>query len=208
MIPKQLAQRLRNGVDPIDTCEAFSHVTVLFSELVEFSELCSSLLPMQAVDCINEIFSHFDKIIDKYDVYKVETVGQVYMLVSGAPERRENHVENVAVAALEILAFIEKCSKEPVKKQNNIVLALRSGIHSGPVAAGVVGSKMLRYCFFGDTVNTAARMQTHGEVGKIHISEPCCQLLPKDKFQTTFRGTIPVKGKGRMRTYWLNRTVI
>ncbi|KAH7978993.1 hypothetical protein HPB49_007700 [Dermacentor silvarum] len=169
MIPKSVADRLRRGAHPVDTCETFDSVTVLFSELVNFPMACRHLSPMQVVSWVNATFSLFDLITDRYHVFKVETVGQVYMLVSGAPERREDHAEQVCAAALEML-FSFQGKRQPFDEQGTF---LRLGVHSGPVAAGVVGLKTLRYCLFGDTVNTAARMQTHAE------------------------------GKGKMRTHWL-----
>ncbi|KAK8757352.1 hypothetical protein V5799_005015, partial [Amblyomma americanum] len=199
MIPKSVADRLRRGAHPVDTCETFDSVTVLFSELVNFPVACRHLSPMQVVSWVNATFSLFDLITDRYQVFKVETVGQVYMLVSGAPERREDHAEQVSAAALEML-FAFQGKRQPFDEQGTF---LRIGVHSGPVAAGVVGLKTLRYCLFGDTVNTAARMQTHGENGRIHISDSCQRLIRKKGFVTEPRGKIEVKGKGKMRTHWL-----
>ncbi|XP_075734510.1 soluble guanylate cyclase 88E-like [Rhipicephalus microplus] len=199
MIPKSVADRLRRGAHPVDTCETFDSVTVLFSELVNFPMACRHLSPMQVVSWVNATFSLFDLITDRYHVFKVETVGQVYMLVSGAPERREDHAEQVCAAALEML-FSFQGKRQPFDEQGTF---LRLGVHSGSVAAGVVGLKTLRYCLFGDTVNTAARMQTHGENGRIHISDSCQKLIRKKGFVTELRGKIEVKGKGKMRTHWL-----
>ncbi|XP_077535704.1 soluble guanylate cyclase 88E-like [Haemaphysalis longicornis] len=199
MIPRSVADRLRRGADPVNTCESFDSVTVLFSELVNFPAACRHLSPMQVVSWVNATFSLFDLITDRYHVFKVETVGQVYMLVSGAPERREDHAEQVSAAALEML-FAFQGKRQPFDEQGTF---LRMGIHSGPVAAGVVGLKTLRYCLFGDTVNTAARMQTHGENGRIHISDSCHKLIRNKGFVTEARGKIEVKGKGKMRTHWL-----
>ncbi|XP_054717239.1 LOW QUALITY PROTEIN: soluble guanylate cyclase 88E-like [Uloborus diversus] len=202
MIPKAVALRLRNGENPIGTCESFDEVTVLFGEIVEFSELCSRLSAMEAMTCINDIFSLFDKVTDAYNVFKVETVGQVYMLVSGAPERRPDHAQNVARAALDMVEQVDQLSTTYGGEK----VQVRIGMHSGPVAAGVVGLKMPRYCLFGDTVNTAARMQTHGEAGKVQISEPCHNHLKHD-FKTEPRGPMKIKGKGHMNTFWLKGMV-
>lgn len=198
MIPKAVALRLHNGEDPIGTCESFDEVTVLFGEIVEFSELCARLSAMEAVTCINDVFSLFDRVIDAYNVFKVETVGQVYMLVSGAPERRPDHAQNVALAALDMVNQVERLTTTYGGEK----VMVRIGMHSGPVAAGVVGLKMPRYCLFGDTVNTAARMQSHGESGKIHISETSHSHL-QDSFITEPRGPMKIKGKGQMNTFWL-----
>ncbi|XP_022255882.1 soluble guanylate cyclase 89Da-like [Limulus polyphemus] len=199
MIPKAVAERLANGEDPITTCESFDEVTVLFSEVVDFSDLCLRLSAMEAVSCVNDVYILFDRIIDNYQVFKVETVGQVYMLVGGAPERRHDHACHVANAAIDMLKQLHLVDN----KHCGEGVRVRIGIHSGPVAAGVVGRKLFRYCLFGDTVNTAARMQSHGEAGKIHISESTNKRLQHSGYITELRGTINVKGKGRMNTYWL-----
>ncbi|CAN7992374.1 unnamed protein product [Ixodes pacificus] len=199
MLPKSVADSLRQGADPVNTCQSFDSVTVLFSELVNFPAACRHLSPMQVVSWVNATFSLFDVITDRYGVFKVETVGHVYMLVSGAPERRPDHADQVCAAALEMLSALQGTG-QPFHEHGT---HLRAGIHSGPVAAGVVGMKTLRYCLFGDTVNTAARMQTHGQTGRIHISDGCHKLIRGKGFVTEPRGRIQIKGKGKMRTHWL-----
>ncbi|CAN7994120.1 unnamed protein product, partial [Ixodes hexagonus] len=189
MIPKSVADSLRQGADPVDTCQSFDSVTVLFSELVNFPAACRHLSPMQVVSWVNATFSLFDVITDRYGVFKVETVGHVYMIVSGAPERRQDHADQVCAAALEMLCALQGTG-QPFHEHGT---HLRAGIHSGPVAAGVVGMKTLRYCLFGDTVNTAARMQTHGETGRIHISDGCEKLIRGKGFVTEPRGRIQIK---------------
>ncbi|KAG8187980.1 hypothetical protein JTE90_005299, partial [Oedothorax gibbosus] len=198
MIPKAVALRLRSRNDAIETCESFDAVTVLFGEIVRFSELCARLTAMEAVTCVNDVFSLFDNVTDAHNVFKVETVGQVYMLVSGAPERRPDHAKCAANAALDMVAKVDSLTTSDGEK-----LRVRIGMHTGPVAAGVVGLKMPRYCLFGDTVNTAARMQSHGEAGKIHISNSCNNHLQSDGFITEPRGSMKIKGKGEMNTFWL-----
>ncbi|KAG0414113.1 hypothetical protein HPB47_008753 [Ixodes persulcatus] len=167
MLPKSVADSLRQGADPVNTCQSFDSVTVLFSELVNFPAACRHLSPMQVVSWVNATFSLFDVITDRYGVFKVETVGHVYMLVSGAPERRPDHADQVCAAALEMLSALQGTG-QPFHEHGT---HLRAGIHSGPVAAGVVGMKTLRYCLFGDTVNTAARMQTHGQVKLLLVQD-------------------------------------
>ncbi|CAN8020437.1 unnamed protein product, partial [Ixodes persulcatus] len=188
-------------IKPSGHCDqSFDSVTVLFSELVNFPAACRHLSPMQVVSWVNATFSLFDVITDRYGVFKVETVGHVYMLVSGAPERRPDHADQVCAAALEMLSALQGTG-QPFHEHGT---HLRAGIHSGPVAAGVVGMKTLRYCLFGDTVNTAARMQTHGQkTGRIHISDGCHKLIRGKGFVTEPRGRIQIKGKGKMRTHWL-----
>lgn len=196
MIPRSVADRLRTEKNSLNTCQSFDAVSILFCELVDFS---SSTVQdaMDVVMSMNAVFSCFDALMDRYNVYKVETVGQVYMAVSGAPEYTPQHAENVADVALCLLRHVKQ-----LKLPSGISIQIRIGIHSGPVVAGVVGLKVPRYCLFGDTVNTAARMQTTSMPGKIHISTTTRQHLP-DQYVTEPRGLVTVKGKGEMETFWL-----
>ncbi|KAK6627826.1 hypothetical protein RUM44_010305 [Polyplax serrata] len=200
MIPQSVAERLRNGEKRLSTCEAFDNVTILFCELADFS---SSTLhdAMEVVSSMNAIFTCFDSLLDLFEVYKVETVGRVYMTVSGAPERTANHADNIANLAL--------CLARQVKKLQlpSEANSIRIGMHSGSVVGGVVGLKVPRYCLFGDTVNTAARMQTTSAPGKIHISNTTFKLLNPNLYQMESRGMIHIKGKGEMETYWLSNKV-
>ncbi|KAJ3650329.1 hypothetical protein Zmor_022024 [Zophobas morio] len=197
MIPKTVADRLRTGDSPLSTCESFEAVTILFCELVGLS---SDTLEgaMQVVATMNTVFSCFDSLMDKYGVYKVETVGQIYMAVSGAPERSTNHVENIVTLALEMIRQVGG-----MKGSDGAKVDIRIGIHSGPVVAGVVGIKVPRYCFFGDTVNTASRMQSTSWPGMINISVDTKKLLCSEKYKIENRGKVKVKGKGEMETFWL-----
>ncbi|XP_060571513.1 soluble guanylate cyclase gcy-33-like [Ruditapes philippinarum] len=201
MIPKSVAGKLKSGEDPVSTCEIFDNVTIMFNYMVGFGEVCSSATPMEIVEIINNVFSLFDQIIDSYDVFKVETLGDaVYMVAGGVPDRNPNHAINVAGLALE-LQLKAKTLTEPWS--NKYKLNTRIGMHTGSVVGGVVGRRMPQYCLFGDTVNTASRMQTYSLPGRIHISEPCQECLKESSFVTIVRGTVNVKGKGEMRTFWL-----
>lgn len=157
---------------------------------------------MEVVNFLNDLYSTFDRIIGFYDVYKVETIGDAYMIVSGCPEKNGlNHSRETALVALAILDAI-KCFT--IQHKPDYQLKIRIGIHSGPVCAGVVGHKMPRYCLFGDTVNTASRMESTGFPLKIHVSEVTKSIL--DSFGTfllELRGEIEIKGKGKMTSYWL-----
>ncbi|CAH1175615.1 unnamed protein product [Phaedon cochleariae] len=153
---------------------------------------------MAVVTTMNAVFSCFDALLDKFEVYKVETVGQIYMAASGAPERTSLHAQNISDLALEMLKAIKK-----VKTPGITEVTLKIGIHSGSAVAGVVGMKVPRYCFFGDTVNTASRMQSISEPGRINITYNTMKLLPEEKYKTESRGIVKVKGKGNMQTYWL-----
>ncbi|XP_055996627.1 atrial natriuretic peptide receptor 1-like [Ostrea edulis] len=202
VLPRYVADELKNGrmVDP----EAFGCVTKYFSDIVGFTSLSSESTPMQVVDLLNDLYTCFDSIIDNFDVYKVETIGDAYMVVSGLPVRNgDRHVVEIAKMSTVILDNV-KIFKIPHRP--GVKLCARVGLHSGPVCAGVVGRKMPRYCLFGDTVNTASRMESNGEAMKIHVSESTRNLLlDSEDFDLEERGEILVKGKGLMKTYWLNR---
>ncbi|XP_065347406.1 soluble guanylate cyclase 88E-like isoform X1 [Cloeon dipterum] len=198
MIPKQVADRLRKGENPIDTCQIFDVVSVLFSDVVTFTEICSRITPMEVVSMLNAMYSIFDTLTEKNGVYKVETIGDAYMVVSGAPEKNPKHAELVCNMALDMVDAITDL-KDPSTGSH---LQIRVGVHSGAVVAGIVGLKMPRYCLFGDSVNTASRMESTSSAMKIHISQGTKDLLP-DIYKTEKRGMITVKGKGDMKTYWL-----
>ncbi|XP_046973202.1 soluble guanylate cyclase 88E [Vanessa cardui] len=198
MIPKQVADRLRNGENPIDTCEMFDSVSILFSDVVTFTEICSRITPMEVVSMLNAMYSIFDTLTERNRVYKVETIGDAYMVVSGAPEKEDNHAEKVCDMALDMVEAITDL-KDPSTGSH---LSIRVGVHSGAVVAGIVGLKMPRYCLFGDSVNTASRMESTSEAMRIHISQTTQELL-SPSYIVTERGEIQVKGKGAMKTYWL-----
>ncbi|ENN73694.1 hypothetical protein YQE_09691, partial [Dendroctonus ponderosae] len=191
MIPKQVADRLRKGENPIDTCEMFDSVSILFSDVVTFTEICSRITPMEVVSMLNGMYSIFDRLTERNRVYKVETIGDAYMVVSGAPAKEGNHAERVCDMALDMVEAITDL-KDPSTGQH---LRIRVGVHSGAVVAGIVGLKMPRYCLFGDSVNTASRMESSSEAMKIHISEYTRECLPPS-YKVQERGEIQIKGKG------------
>ncbi|XP_068158073.1 soluble guanylate cyclase 88E [Drosophila tropicalis] len=198
MIPKQVADRLRRGENPIDTCEMFDSVSILFSDIVTFTEICSRITPMEVVSMLNAMYSIFDTLTERNSVYKVETIGDAYMVVAGAPDKDANHAERVCDMALDMVDAITDL-KDPSTGQH---LRIRVGVHSGAVVAGIVGLKMPRYCLFGDTVNTASRMESTSIAMKVHISEST-KVLIGPAYKILERGEIDVKGKGTMATYWL-----
>ncbi|EAA01162.5 AGAP001985-PA [Anopheles gambiae str. PEST] len=199
MIPKQVADRLRRGENPIDTCEMFNSVSILFSDVVTFTEICSRITPMEVVSMLNAMYSIFDTLTERNHVYKVETIGDAYMVVSGAPAKEQNHAEKVCDMALDMIEAITDL-KDP---STGTHLRIRVGVHSGAVVAGIVGLKMPRYCLFGDSVNTASRMESTSQAMRIHISESTKHLLSAN-YRVSERGEIDVKGKGTMKTYWLD----
>ncbi|CAB1415229.1 unnamed protein product [Pleuronectes platessa] len=183
--------------------ELFEEVTVYFSDIVGFTTLCHYSTPMEVVDMLNDIYKNFDSILDHHDVYKVETIGDAYMVASGLPKRNgDRHAVDIAHMALDILSFVGTFELQHLP---GIPLWIRIGVHSGPCAAGVVGNKMPRYCLFGDTVNTASRMESTGLPLRIHVSYSTISILQRTdcEFQYEQRGETYLKGKGKEMTYWL-----
>uniref|UniRef100_A0A915L5J6 guanylate cyclase n=1 Tax=Romanomermis culicivorax TaxID=13658 RepID=A0A915L5J6_ROMCU len=208
ILPKMVADALKVGqtVDP----EIFETATIYFSDIVGFTNICSASKPGEIVAMLNGLYSQFDQVILAFDAYKVETIGDAYLVVSGVPVRNGmQHVTNIAEMSLKILQP-HKVSVFLVLKQYRIPhmpftpVNVRIGLHSGSVAGGVVGVTMPRYCLFGDAVNFASRMESTGETNKIHISENMyVNLSVHEKFAMERRGEIEVKGKGMCTTYWL-----
>ncbi|XP_055676626.1 uncharacterized protein LOC129785955 [Lutzomyia longipalpis] len=199
MLPSSVAEKLKMGlaVDP----EEFSDVTIYFSDIVGFTTIAAHCSPVQVVDLLNDLYTCFDATINAYDVYKVETIGDAYMVVSGLPGKIPDHAEQIATMALDLL---HKSGLFRVKHLPNVPLQLRIGLHTGPCCAGVVGLTMPRYCLFGDTVNTASRMESTGSSWRIHLSEATRDRLEKaGGYNLEPRGPIEIKGKGLMNTYWL-----
>jgi len=197
ILPARIAQRLKKSSKTI--AEKFEWVTVLFADIVGFTEMAGQLPPIELVDLLNSIFSEFDRRTETYGLEKIKTIGDAYMVVGGLPERRSDHAEAIADFALEMQSAIAQFNN---KRNDN--LKMRIGIHSGPVVAGVIGLKKFIYDLWGDTVNIASRMESHGAAGRIQVSDRTYQLLQAN-YQFEHRGRIPVKGKGEMDTYWLLR---
>ncbi|XP_019746205.1 guanylate cyclase soluble subunit beta-2 [Hippocampus comes] len=200
MLPKSVAKQLRRHKHV--EAESYEKVTIFFSDIVGFTSISASCTPLQVVEMLNNLYVCFDTRIDSYDVYKVETIGDAYMVVSGLPERNgDRHADEIAKMALDLVAAVRQVFIPHMPKQR---LQLRAGIHTGPCVAGIVGYKMPRYCLFGDTVNTASRMESTSLPQKIHTSSATYLALNKDyAYDLQLRGEIEVKGKGKMNTYWL-----
>ncbi|XP_028025177.1 atrial natriuretic peptide receptor 1 [Bombyx mandarina] len=200
LLPKSVASQLINGQSVV--AETFEQVTIYFSDIVGFTALSASSTPMQVVDLLNDLYTCFDSIVENYDVYKVETIGDAYMVVSGLPER--NGTRHACEVARMALALLDAVRRFRIRHRPMDQLRLRIGLHSGPCVAGVVGLKMPRYCLFGDTVNTASRMESNGEALKIHVSPDTKALLDTfGTFHLECRGEVAMKGKGILVTYWL-----
>ncbi|GAB6027732.1 Nitrogen permease reactivator protein [Chamberlinius hualienensis] len=200
LLPKSVAGQLIKGESV--TAEAFESVTIYFSDIVGFTTLSAESTPMQVIDLLNDLYTCFDSIIENFDVYKVETIGDAYMVVSGLPVRNGNlHAREIARMSLALLNAVKSFF---IRHRPHEALKLRIGLHSGSCVAGVVGLKMPRYCLFGDTVNTASRMESNGLPLRIHVSPNTNEILETFKtFKMELRGEVEIKGKGKMTTYWL-----
>ncbi|HEX8823391.1 MAG TPA: adenylate/guanylate cyclase domain-containing protein [Archangium sp.] len=195
ILPRPVAERLKQGQRII--VENFPDVTVLFADLVDFTRFAAQHTPPDVLQVLNMVFSMFDQLADEFGVEKVKTIGDAYMAVGGLSLPRSDHSEAVANLALAMRTEILKLGE-----QLQIPLHLRIGIHAGPVIAGVIGDKKFAYDLWGDTVNTASRMESHGVVDGIHLSETVYRRLG-GQYRFQDQGVTHVKGKGPMRTYLL-----
>ncbi|HRG44930.1 MAG TPA: adenylate/guanylate cyclase domain-containing protein [Leptospiraceae bacterium] len=195
ILPLSIIKKLRDNPDTI--AERFEDCTVLFSDIVGFTQMSKSMPAVSVVSLLNEIFSRFDDLAEKYNLEKIKTIGDAYMVVGGLPEPDENHVEKIASFALEMLDVIRD-----YRQKNNVQLELRIGINSGAAVAGVIGKKKFIYDLWGDSVNTASRMESHGLPGQIQVSEST-YIRIKHLFQFEDRGNMEVKGLGLVRSYLL-----
>ncbi|KAK0055740.1 atrial natriuretic peptide receptor 1, partial [Biomphalaria pfeifferi] len=200
MLPKFVASQLIRGETV--SAEWYDGVTIYFSDICGFTAMSAESSPMQVVDLLNDLYTCFDSILESFDVYKVETIGDAYMVVSGLPVRNGNlHAREIARMSLALLHAVFKFK---IRHRPGDQLKLRIGMHSGPVCAGVVGLKMPRYCLFGDTVNTSSRMESNGLPLRIHVSPATKEILETfGTFQLEMRGAVEMKGKGAITTYWL-----
>ncbi|XP_033095423.1 uncharacterized protein LOC117100002 isoform X2 [Anneissia japonica] len=200
MLPKSVAENLKRHQHV--KAESYCSATIMFSDIVEFTRICSKSTPFQVVDMLNNVYTIFDKYIDRYDVYKVETIGDAYMVASGIPKRNGNkHGSEIALLALDLIHCIKGVG---IPHKPGYSMTIRIGIHTGAVVAGIVGSKMPRYCLFGETVNMASRMESTGLPNRIQISETTHNILSNiGGFLMNTRGEIFIKGRGIVLTYWL-----
>ncbi|MGD1852217.1 MAG: adenylate/guanylate cyclase domain-containing protein [Cyanophyceae cyanobacterium] len=198
ILPQMIAQRLKKS--PGLVADDFSESTVLFADIVGFTEWASQIQVSELVTVLNKIFSEFDLLAEKIQIEKIKTIGDAYMAVSGVPIPVADHAERMAEMALEMQVAIKQFSRR--SPAGDEPFRLRIGIHSGPVSAGVVGLHKFFYDLWGDTVNVASRMESQGTPGRIQVTHETYLLL-RDRFELEFRGEFQIKGKGTMRTYWL-----
>jgi class 3 adenylate cyclase len=199
ILPPVVAERLKDTPGVI--ADSHKEVTILFADICDFTVMSAAISPTRLVGILDVIFSAFDQLAEKHGVEKIKTIGDAYMLAAGMPIYRPDHGEAVAEIALEML---EETKKLSVKL--GLDLRLRIGVNSGPVVAGVIGTKKFIYDLWGDAVNTASRMESHGVPGGIHVTDATYEIL-KDKFSFEERGVIDVKGKGPMKTWLLKARV-
>ena len=195
ILPRAVAQSLKET--GVSHPQLFPEVTILFSDLVGFTELSARLDPQSLIQELNDLFTAFDAIMDKHGCERIKTVGDAYFAACGIPEAREDHALRMASAALDMRDFV--CER---KKTAALSWDMRIGIHSGPAVAGIVGTHKYIYDVFGDTVNTASRMENLSEPMKINLSEATWSLV-KNQMKTTARPPVAVKGKGEMKMWFL-----
>ncbi|MBD2664339.1 adenylate/guanylate cyclase with integral membrane sensor [Richelia sinica FACHB-800] len=204
ILPAEIAQELKkeqstiaSGNERSAIAQRFDEVTILFADIVSFTSLATQISPIELVNSLNQIFSSFDRLAEAYGLEKIKTIGDAYMVVGGLPTPRADHAIAVAKMALDMQKSISH-----IQTTTGQCFQLRIGINTGAVVAGVIGLKKFSYDLWGDAVNLASRMESHGVVGKIQVSEATYSLI-KDAFQVEKRGVIPIKGRGEICTYFL-----
>ena len=197
ILPRSIADRLKAQTQPI--ADQFGSASILFADVVDFTPWSDRLPPAQVVGCLDHLFRRFDELAERYGLEKIKTIGDCYMVAAGVPSPRPDHARALALMALDMLAATH--SEDEIGR---LGLELRVGINSGPVVAGVIGRKRFLYDLWGDAVNTASRMESHGTPGRIQITRATYELLA-DEFECEPRGTVTVKGKGEIEAWYLVR---
>uniref|UniRef100_A0A673AWT8 Guanylate cyclase n=1 Tax=Sphaeramia orbicularis TaxID=375764 RepID=A0A673AWT8_9TELE len=201
MLPPSVAEALKVGGTVVP--EHFESASLYFSDIVGFTTISANSEPIEVVDLLNDLYTVFDAIIGNHDVYKVETIGDAYMVSSGVPVLNDNrHAAEIANMALDILSAVGTFK---MRHMPDVPVRIRIGLHTGPVVAGVVGLTMPRYCLFGDTVTTASRMESSGLPYRIHVHQSTVKILRELNlgYKVELRGRTEVRGKGIEETYWL-----
>jgi guanylate cyclase len=194
VLPSSIAERLKAATGSI--ADHVESASILFADVVNFTPLAQRLSPAELVGTLDQLFSHFDTLVERHGLEKIKTIGDCYMAAAGVPDPCLDHARRAALLALDIRATVATTTTAGQG------LEMRIGINSGPVTAGVIGRKRFLYDLWGDAVNTASRMESNGTPGEIQITRATYESL-KDEFVCTRRGTIPVKGKGEMETWYL-----
>jgi guanylate cyclase len=195
ILPRSIAERLKT--DSTTIADQFAAASILFADIVDFTPLSDQLQPAEVVGLLDDLFTHFDSLAERYGVEKIKTIGDCYMVAAGVPTPRPDHARVMALMALDM--------REAMRSEHGVGhldLELRIGINSGPVVAGVIGRKRFLYDLWGDAVNMASRMESSGTPGQIQVTRATCELL-RDEFELEPRGTVPIKGKGDVETWYL-----
>ena len=199
ILPSSVAIKLKNN--DFDTAKDHEAVTIMFADMVNFTQISADMAAAELISLLNQVFTRFDELTEKYKVEKIKTIGDSYMVVSGAPEARTDHAEVILQMARDIEGILTEISASSGKD-----LKMRIGVNSGPVVSGVIGSVKFSYDLWGDTVNMASRMEQTGVPGKIQVTEATYQLL-KHKYQFEKRDEIEIKGKGKVIAYFLKAAI-
>jgi guanylate cyclase len=195
ILPRSIADKLKT--DTATIADQFAAASILFADVVDFTPLSERLQPAEVVGVLDHLFTHFDLLAERYGVEKIKTIGDCYMVAAGVPTPRADHARIMALMALDMRDAMH--AKDGV---GHLGLEIRIGLNSGPVVAGVIGRKRFLYDLWGDAVNTASRMESHGSGGQIQVTRGTYELL-RDEFELEPRGTVPIKGKGEVETWYL-----
>ncbi len=195
ILPRSIAEKLK--AEPQTIADAFASASVLFADVVDFTPMAERVSPARVVEMLDQLFGHFDALVERYSLEKIKTIGDCYMVAAGIPSPRPDHAQSLALVALDMLDSVREHGAV-----GSLGFELRIGINSGPVVAGVIGRKRFLYDLWGDAVNTAGRMQTEGTPGRIQVTRATYELV-KDEFVCEPRGAVRVKGKGAMETWYV-----
>ncbi|MBT8228683.1 MAG: adenylate/guanylate cyclase domain-containing protein, partial [Bacteroidia bacterium] len=196
ILPDTVADELRLS-GAVEPC-FFDSASIMFIDFVGFTQICENMPPREITDTLNDYFSHFDELVERFSLEKLKTIGDAYMCAGGLPHPTEDHAERCVMAAQEIIKVMYDIKEN--SPPGVTALDIRIGINTGPVVAGVVGTKKFAYDIWGDAVNVASRMESNAEIGMINISDTTYQIV-KDKFDITYRGEFAVKNRGTMKMY-------